>query len=106
MSELKQYIVEMAEDAVTHFADRTNHALDYSESSLAVVEALLAEASDFVDEMPEERMEGLVELLGCYILKVGYREFGGNFYWHEGRDQEFGSRPWKDHDSFFRCRRV
>ena len=33
------------------------------------------------------KQDALVRILGSYVLEVGRREFGGKFYWHDGRDQ-------------------
>jgi hypothetical protein len=87
MKELAQQVVDKAERAVDQLRDRSNDTLDYSESSLAVVEEMLAEATEFVDATPAEQIETLVKMLGSYVLEVGRREFGGTYYWHEGRDQ-------------------
>ena len=87
MNEFEDQIADNAERAVDQLRDRSSDSLDYSESSLSVVEDILAEASDFVDQMPEDQVEALVQLLGSYIFEVGRREFGGKYYWHDGRDQ-------------------
>ena len=87
MKKLAQQVIDKAERAVDQLRDRSNDALDYSESSLAVVEEILAEATDFVDETPAEHVDALVKMLGSYVLEVGRREFGGTYYWHKGRDQ-------------------
>ncbi|MDA7905178.1 hypothetical protein N9A80_02415 [Rhodopirellula sp.] len=87
MKRLAQQVVEKAERAVDQLRDRSNDSLDYSESSLAVVEEILLEATEFVDHAPVKQIDVLVNMLGSYILEVGRREFGGKYYWHEGHDQ-------------------
>ncbi len=87
MDELEQQVAEKAQRAVDQLRDRSDDSLDYGESSLTMVEAILAEASEYVDQMPEDQIDALVHLLGSYILEVGRREFGGKYYWHDGRDQ-------------------
>lgn len=87
MGQLEGQVADKAKRAVDQLRDRSGDLLDYSESSLSVVEEILAEASAYVDEMPEDQTEALVHLLGSYILEVGRREFGGKYYWHDGRDQ-------------------
>ncbi len=87
MKKLDQQVIEKAERAVEQLRDRSNDALDYSESSLVAVEEILAEASDFIDETPSEQVDMLVRLLGSYVLEVGRREFGGIYYWHDARNQ-------------------
>lgn len=87
MDDLAQHIADTAARAVATLRERSNDALDYSEISLAVVEEMLAEASQYLTKMPEEQVDGLVQLLGCYLLEVGRREFGGRYCWHDGRNQ-------------------
>lgn len=87
MNEIEQQVLEKAERAVKHLRDRSNGALDYSVSSLSVVESLLAEASDFTDKLPDSQVDALVQMFGSYILEVGRREFGGKYCWHDGCDQ-------------------
>lgn len=60
--------------------------LDYSEESLAVVEALLEEASDFVDEMSDKHVGSIAREFGCYVLEVARRTWGGRYLWHPDRD--------------------
>ncbi len=61
-------------------------ALDHSEASLTVLEEILDDATDFVPEMTARRLSGLVQDVGCYILEIGMREFGGCYLWYEDRD--------------------
>ncbi len=60
--------------------------LDFSESSLEVVEGMLAEAAEFVGEMTDEQVVNIAQQLGCYVLEVGRRTHGGRYVWHEGRN--------------------
>ena len=46
---------------------------------------MLAEASAQV--LTPASKEALIELLGCYILEVGFRQHGGRFSWYEERKQ-------------------
>ncbi|MCR8959735.1 hypothetical protein M0765_018920 [Variovorax sp. S2] len=45
------------------------------------MEEILAEAAH--QSLKSQAREALVELLGCYILEVGFREFGGKWSWYE-----------------------
>lgn len=83
--ELSKQVADKAQRAVDQLRDRVS--LDYSEKSLTDVDEALAEASAFVGDLPKEQIDALVHLLGSYILEVAHREFGGQFYWHAGRDQ-------------------
>lgn len=74
-----------AASAVQQLQGRARGRLDYSPASLQAVEEILAEASGQLIK-PEPR-EALIEMLGCYILEVGFREFGGKWSWYEERKQ-------------------
>jgi hypothetical protein len=37
--------------------------------------------------MPPSQINALCELMGSYILYVGYTEHGGKFYWSDKNDQ-------------------
>ena len=87
LDDLVKQISDKAERAVDQLRGRSGNGLDYSEASLAVIEEMLGEASNFVNEMPAEQTDALVHLLGCYVLEVGRREFGGKYYWYDARDQ-------------------
>ncbi|MEZ5943097.1 MAG: hypothetical protein R3C18_17020 [Planctomycetaceae bacterium] len=87
MDDLQIQISEKAESAIEQFRTRSGDALDYSESSLDVVEEILAEASSYRHELPADQVNAITHLLGAYILEVGRRSFGGKYYWHDERDQ-------------------
>lgn len=70
-----------AASAVEQLQGRAGGKLDYSSASLQVVEEMLAEAA--AQSLKLEAREALIELLGCYILEVGFREFGGKWSWYE-----------------------
>ena len=74
-----------AASAVAQFQGAAGGRLDYSGASLQAVEELLAKASQ--QPIRPEARESIVELLGCYILEVGFREFGGKWSWYEERQQ-------------------
>ena len=65
----------------------TGAALDYSQASLAVVEEMADEAARCAATLSPDQVTGLVQDMGCYILEVGRREFGGEYRWHDERDQ-------------------
>ena len=48
---------------------------------------MLAEAAEFTSEMTPGEITTLAQNVGCYILEVGRREFGGQYYWFDQRDQ-------------------
>ena len=86
-SDLSEQVHRNAESAVKQFQERAGGKLDYSVQSLQAVEELLAEAADHRDSLRSATLDTLTELLGCYILEVGYREHGGKFAWFEERKQ-------------------
>jgi hypothetical protein len=87
MNDLATQIHQKAELAISQFQERAGGKLDYSVKSLEVIDEMLAEASDFVEVMPPEHVNSLVNLMGSYILSVAHKEHGGNFYWHDEKDQ-------------------
>jgi hypothetical protein len=87
MSSLEDEIARMAEEAVRLVKARTGETLDFSEGSVAIVEATLDEASDYFPSLSNEDADKLVHWFGCYLLEVGQRNFGGVYLWFEQRDQ-------------------
>jgi len=47
---------------------------------------MLAEAADFVPDMNQSDSPTWYRTLGCYVLEVGRREFGGRYSWFEQRE--------------------
>lgn len=86
-TDLQHQIAEKAKLAVAQFQERAGGRLDYSEQSIEMVEEMLAEASQFSNQMADTDQNALVQLMGSYILEVAQRQLGGSYQWHEGRDQ-------------------
>jgi hypothetical protein len=82
---MQEKLIENAEIFVDHFQDR--FTLDYSEGSLALVEEILEEGSDFYEDMEEERKKWLVTIAGSYVFEVGRRNFGGKYFWYDKLNQ-------------------
>lgn len=87
MSDVRDEVKRMAAEAEAMFQDRAGGTLDYSRQSLDVVEEMLAEAAAYVAEMDVKSVDRLVQYVGCYIFEVARRAHGGEFYWHDSRDQ-------------------
>jgi hypothetical protein len=87
VDELTQDIVNAAANAVEMCLSRDGRRLDYSESSLAILEEMLAEAADLTAEMTPDQLTTLVQDFGCYVLEVGRKEFGGRSCWFPQREQ-------------------
>jgi hypothetical protein len=86
VDEFTQQMITEADECVEHFSVRFGK-LDYSVESLKIVDEILAEASDFVDEMEEDAVRGITQSLGTYIFEVARRNFGGKYYWYDKLQQ-------------------
>jgi hypothetical protein len=87
MGALTEQIARAAAKAVEMSDTRDRGALDFSEASLQVVEQLVEEAAAFFKEMTPEQRAILAQDIGCYILEVARREFGGRYAWFEEQNQ-------------------
>jgi len=87
MSKILQDVTYAAEAAVAAMQKRAGGKLDYSPQSLSMVEELLAEAAPFVRELPEAALTSLVQQIGCYVLEVARKEFGGVYAWFTEKQQ-------------------
>ncbi len=87
MNAIHEEVATAAERAVTSLQARAGGRLDYSVASLQAVDEMLVEVSAYVAELDEAVVTGLVQQLGCYVLEVGRREYGGEYYWHEEGEQ-------------------
>jgi hypothetical protein len=87
MGNLTEQIARSAAKAVALCESRDGLKMDYSESSLAVVDDMLAEAAAFAAEITPDQLTTLTQDFGNYVLEVGRREFGGRYFWHDGREQ-------------------
>ena len=86
-SNLSDQVHENAALAAKQFQDHAEGKLDYSASSLSEIEKMLDEAARHAADLKTGTIETLVELLGCYVLEVGFREHGGKFAWYADRKQ-------------------
>ena len=86
MSDLAQDIATSAEDAVAAGEYVSGDRLDYSEASLAAVQATLAEAAGWDGELSPEQHQNFARSFGCYVLEVARRAQGGRYYWFDQRD--------------------
>jgi hypothetical protein len=87
MNAIQQEVVTVAERAVATLGARAGGRLDGSIASLEVVDEILEEVSAYVTELDEAVVTGLVQQLGCYVLEVGRRAFGGEYFWHDEGEQ-------------------
>ncbi|SDD12939.1 hypothetical protein [Niabella drilacis] len=61
--------------------------LDYSVSSLEVLETLLRDASGFYGEMTPVQQQKIVAGTGAYLFEVARRNVGGSYYWYQKLNQ-------------------
>jgi len=87
MNAIQEEVVETAERAVAALQERAGGRLDWSVASLAAVDEMLVEVSDYVADLDEVVVTSLVQQLGCYVLEVARRAFGGTYFWHEEGEQ-------------------
>jgi hypothetical protein len=87
MNAILEEVTTAAERAVVSLQARAGGRLDFSVASLGAVDEMLVEASAYVAELDEAVVTGLVQQLGCYVLEVGRRAFGGEYFWHEEGEQ-------------------
>lgn len=87
MSSVQDEVLSAAERAVASLQERAGGRLDFSVASLQAVDEILAEASAYVGDLDEAVVTGLVQQIGCYVLEVGRRAFGGEYFWHEEGEQ-------------------
>ena len=87
MSAILEEVTSAAERAVVSLQMRAGGRLDFTVESLAAVDEMLVEASAYVGDLDEAVVTGLVQQLGCYVLEVGRRAFGGEYFWHEEGEQ-------------------
>jgi len=87
MNAIHEEVLASAGRAVAALQERAGGRLDWSVQSLEVVDAMLVEVSAYVGELDEAVVTDLVQQLGCYVLEVGRRACGGQYFWHEQGEQ-------------------
>jgi hypothetical protein len=87
MNAIQDQVTGAAEHAVTSLQARAGGRLDFSVASLKAVDEMLVEVSAFVADLDEDVVTDLVQQLGCYVLEVARRAYGGTYYWHDEGEQ-------------------
>ncbi|HEY8968780.1 MAG TPA: hypothetical protein VIM64_06800 [Puia sp.] len=82
MKSLSEYIEDSIHDLRGFVGPDIAQRLDLSESSLSLVEDILADLVGHFGAYDAEQRQRIVELFGCYILEVGRNAFGGHYVWH------------------------
>jgi len=87
MNAIQDQVAAAADHAVMSLQARAGGRLDFSVASLKAVDEMLVEVSAFVADLEEDVVTDLVQQLGCYVLEVGRRAYGGQYFWHEEGEQ-------------------
>ena len=87
MNPIHEEVLATAGRAVAALQERAGGRLDGSVASLEVVDEMLVDVSEYVADLDEAVVTNLVQQLGCYVLEVGRRAFGGEYFWHEEGEQ-------------------
>jgi hypothetical protein len=87
MNAIQDQVTAAADHAVMSLQARAGGRLDFSVASLKAVDEMLVEVSAFVADLEEDVVTDLVQQLGCYVLEVGRRAYGGQYFWHEEGEQ-------------------
>ena len=91
MNELMNDIIHTADHFVENFSQDPVYpfikkdSFDYSIESLAVVDELLGELSDF--ELDEDALYNTVSMIGCYVFETARRNYGGEYLWVRDEEQ-------------------
>jgi len=87
MNPIHEEVLATAGRAVAALQERAGGRLDGSVASLEVVDEMLVDVSEYVADLDEAVVTNFVQQLGCYVLEVGRRAFGGEYFWHEEGEQ-------------------
>ncbi|VTR91006.1 Uncharacterized protein OS=Cellulophaga algicola (strain DSM 14237 / IC166 / ACAM 630) GN=Celal_0150 PE=4 SV=1 [Gemmata massiliana] len=87
MDEFAEQVARTAMNVVEMSEVMSYGVLDYSESSLALLEQMAEEVAGYFEDMTTDQRETASQQFGCYILEVGRRQFGGRYAWFEQRNQ-------------------
>ena len=87
MNNVLEEVLASADRAVASLQARAGGRLDWSVASIEAVDEMLEEASAYVGELDEDVVAGLVQQVGCYVLEVARRAYGGTYYWHPEGEQ-------------------
>ncbi len=83
MGQLNDDIVGTANSFAENFSDKGN--FDYSINSLAEVDDLLDEMSDYA--LDEDAIYNIYTMVGSYVFETARRNYGGKYYWIQEEKQ-------------------
>ncbi|GAA2573517.1 hypothetical protein [Pseudonocardia hydrocarbonoxydans] len=82
MDGFQDEMARMAEHAVELVRGHRGGTLDFSARSLADVEDMQEDATEWYAAFDEDQAVKFVQWFGCYVLEVGRRELGGQYSRH------------------------
>lgn len=91
MHRLMEDIVHTANSFTENFGKKPIYpfikkgSLDYSIESLAVVDRLLEELSNY--ELDEDALYNTASMVGCYVFETARKNYGGEYFWIKKEQQ-------------------
>lgn len=85
MNELMNDIIHTANNFAKNFSSEQKTSFDYSIESLAAVDELLEEISDF--ELDEDALYNTSSMVGCYVFETARKNYGGEYLWVRDEEQ-------------------
>lgn len=85
MNELMNDIIHTANNFAKNLSSRQKTSFDYSIESLAAVDELLEEISDF--ELDEDALYNISSMVGCYVFETARKNYGGEYLWVRDEEQ-------------------
>ena len=82
-SRLEQDIISTAESFTNNFSDKGN--FDFSVQSLRKLDDILEELCEY--ELDNDALNSISSMAGSYIFEVARRNYGGQYFWVQERDQ-------------------
>jgi len=83
MGQLFDDVVGTANSFTKNFSDKGK--FDYSINSLAEVDDLLDEMSDYA--LDEDTIYNIFTMIGSYVFETARRNYGGKYYWIQEEEQ-------------------
>lgn len=86
VDEFTQQMIDASSDCISLFESKFS-GLDYSVESLAVVDTILEEVSEYKSAMNETQISNVVQMVGSYVFEVARKNFGGRYFWYDQLNQ-------------------
>lgn len=82
-SRLEQDIISTAESFTNNFSDKGH--FDFSVQSLRKLDDILEELREY--KLDNDELDSVSSMAGSYIFEVARRNYGGQYFWAQDRDQ-------------------